>query len=337
MSASSTNQGFHERLGDRLRETRPSELWRLAKRAFGLSALDPSAYDPAILDGVDIQRMHDIAYSIRGENYRPAIIVHGVMPRSGTNFVSDLFKLHDDVSHHPHRLWEFPLLHTAKSIDIAQRDFLRTYKRNSEVLTRHEFMSVLVSGYMRYLQSLAGEHKTILLKVPHAEYLYLFHALLPRDHLIVVLRDGRDCIASYESTFGHGLLKPGFSELCKKWSYSTMSALAYESHRASSPGQVVLVRYEEANADPVATMHDVIDRLELNADNYAFSEAETIPVRGSSAIRASGGVDWKPREKPADFQPKGRWHGWSDAKKKRFKRDAGSALIEAKFAADLSW
>lgn len=116
-----------------------------------------------------------------------------------------------------------------------------------------------------------------------------------------------------------------------------MSALAYESHRASSPGQVVLVRYEEANADPVATMHDVIDRLELNADNYAFSEAETIPVRGSSAIRASGGVDWKPREKPADFQPKGRWHGWSDAKKKRFKRDAGSALIEAKFAADLSW
>ncbi len=274
---------------------------------------------------------------MRGEEYRPAIFVHGVMPRSGTNYVADLVKLHSAIAPYPHQLWEFPLLHVVDSISAAQTAFLRTYKGNMDVIKSFEFLAYLASGLLSYLQHLAGPEKTILLKVPHAEYLYLFHAVFPRDHCVLVLRDGRDAVASHLKTFGYSPLKPRTSELSDKWARSAQAVLGYTQYRVRSSGQSLVVRYENAHKNPVETVQKILQTCGLAEDKYHFQGIPALPVRGSSATPDAVGVNWRPKEKPADFQPVGRWHGWSRAEKRRFKRYAGAALVAAGYAADDSW
>jgi protein-tyrosine sulfotransferase len=332
-----TKSQFQESFGSRLANTRIGDLLPFFKRLCGGSALDPAAYDCEILSSLDSTLLHDIAYRVRGENYRPAIFVHGVMPRSGTNYVADLLKLHTDTAHYPHRIWEFPLLHSAQSVNAVQQDFLRTYKRNAEVIQPFEFLALLASGFLRYLQELAPAENTVVLKVPHAEYLYLFHALFPRDHLILVMRDGRDAIASHQGTFSSGLFKPGFAELCQKWAHSTSLALDYEKYRVSSSGNMLAIPYEKVNQNPQAAMREIIETAGLLHEHYDFNNVEALPVRGSSAMGGSSGVDWEPKAKPSDFKPVGRWHGWGNSQKRRFKRIAGKTLIAAGYAADNSW
>jgi protein-tyrosine sulfotransferase len=328
---------FHERPLERILQSRVRDFGALVRRLFDLPASDSVAYDATRLADVDVARLQAIASAVRGEHYNPAIFVHGVMPRSGTNFIADLLQLHASISAYPHRLWEFPLLHNIGGISAAQTDFLSTYKRNAEVVEDFEFAAYLASGLLGYLQHLAGPGKSVLLKVPHAEYIYLFHALFPRDHCILVLRDGRDAIASHLKTFGTGPLKSGVSELADKWARSVHAALDYPTHRAHSTGQALIVRYENANNDPVATVREILRTCDLEEHAYDFRQIPALPVRGSSAIGDDDAVDWDPKEKPKDFQPVGRWHGWSRSRKRRFKRIAGAALVDAGYAADQKW
>lgn len=330
-------RSFNEPLSRRLVRSSLADLASLVRRAIGLPNANLDAYDLRRLAHIDISLLQEIAYAIRGANYRPAIIVHGVMPRSGTNFIADLLKLHESIAPYPHRLWEFPLLHNTESICAAQINFLRTYKRNAEIIEDFELVAYLASGFLRYLQHLAGPDKTVLLKVPHAEFVYLFHAIFPRDHCILVLRDGRDAVASHVNTFRPGPFKPGFSELCEKWSLATNAVLQYPKSQPRSAGRALLVRYEDANADPRATVKNLLRSCDLATASYDFRQASDLPVRGSSAIQDSGEVTWAPKEKPKDFRPVGRWHDWSDSRKRRFKRIAGETLVAAGYVSNDDW
>jgi protein-tyrosine sulfotransferase len=326
-----------ESLFDRLVQSRIRDLGALARRLLDLPASDPDAYDAGRLKDVDVPRLHAIAAAVRGQTYRPAIFVHGVMPRSGTNYIADLIQLHGSIAPYPHRLWEFPLLYNVEAISAVETDFLRTYKPNAEVVAPLELLACLASGFLCYLQHLAGPKKTILLKVPHAEYLYLFHAVFPRDHCILVMRDGRDAVASHLNTFGPWPLKPGISELAAKWARSVRAVMAYSDCRADAPGNALVIRYEDANSDPERAVREMLRVADLSEDQYDFQRIGDLPVRGSSTMPNPDGVSWDPKKKPKDFQPLGRWRNWSPGKKRRFKRVAGKALVAAGYATDDSW
>ena len=319
----------------RLRQMRAHDLAVLARRALDMPTNDSAAYDAALLASVPVAHLQTIATSIRGDNYRPAVIVHvhGAMPRSGTNYVADLLQLHQDIAAYPHRLWELPLLHCAGAISSAQAELVRTYKRNAEVVAPYEFLTYLASGLLSYLQRLAGDSRTVLLKVPHADYLYLFHAIFPRDHCVLVLRDGRDAVASHIDTFGSNPLKPGITELSSKLARAAHLMLDYARLRATSPGQHALIRYEDANHNPVDTLRGLLATLALPEARIDFANVGTLPVRGSSALQGKTGVNWDPQAKPKDFQPVGRWHAWKQSQRRRFKRHAATTLIAAGYAA----
>lgn len=74
------------------------------------------------------ERAHlaSLVRSIRGEGARPAVFVHGVLPRSGTNYLADVLALHPDLQQDPGRLWEFPLLYVAPGADALQREFRKS-------------------------------------------------------------------------------------------------------------------------------------------------------------------------------------------------------------------
>jgi hypothetical protein len=49
-----------------------------------------------------------VAKTIRGTDRKSAIIIHGIMPRSGTVYTGSLVKLHPDISPYPNEIWEAP-------------------------------------------------------------------------------------------------------------------------------------------------------------------------------------------------------------------------------------
>ncbi|HXV96942.1 MAG TPA: hypothetical protein VEC93_00860, partial [Anaerolineae bacterium] len=46
----------------------------------------------------------------RGNGHGPAVMIHGIMPRSGTVYVGELLCRHPDLYAYPHHLWELPVL-----------------------------------------------------------------------------------------------------------------------------------------------------------------------------------------------------------------------------------
>lgn len=291
------------------------------RRAYGLGC--PSLSSPRDLSRLDSEKLLEVSRSIRGEPEAPAIFVHGIMPRSGTNYVADLLKLHASVHAHPARLFEFPLLNVAGVLGSAQEEFLQLYKKNRDVLTEHEFLALLAAGFMRHLQGSLEIGKVPLLKVPHVDNIELFHHIFPDDVCIIVIRDGRDVIDSYLKTFGKGWLKPGFSSLCRMWQCRASAILNYQ-REAEGRGRLLVLRYEDVVADPHTHVERMLELSGLDSAGYDFSAIDEMPVRGSSrSSDGMGDVHWRPVEKTADFNPVGRWHGWSRSQQKTFQRIAG--------------
>jgi len=323
-----------ENIVERLFSSRLTDLGVLVKRLLGLNSIAEEKFSPIPPSREDAQTLREIVFSIRGGNYKPAIIIHGVMPRSGTNYLASLLRFHDDIFHHPHRLWEFPLLTVTDSCQHLQRDFIRTYRRNAEVLREYEFAAVLAAGFMQHLQQLTGPDKIMLLKAPHVEFIDLFRILFPRDYLLLVLRDGRDVVTSSLKTFTKGLLRKGFRDYCLEWNYGAQAILRLG--RRKDPRTLIL-RYEDLFADPVSNIRSILELTGLGESGFHFDKLDTMQVIGSSELSEGGKVNWHPQHRPASFKPVGRWHDWNTRRKRQFRTIAGKALIDCGYEKDGNW
>lgn len=313
---------------------RLKQLPYLFRRAIGLAAIARSDFLTAS-DPAEKARLNAIADAVRGAAHRPAVFVHGVLPRSGTNFVADALALHPDLLQNPGRLWEFPLLCTAEGAEALQREFLFMFPANAEVMGRRDMLAYLASGWMKALQESSGE-KRMLLKSPHMHAIGLFPEIFPRDVLILVLRDGRDVIRSSEGTFGgRGPMKKRFRTLAHEWREACEAILTFGPGGENACPQATLVRYEDLVRDPEGTMRGLLLHAGLDPELYDFDALKRLPVRGSSTRAAEAG--WTPVEKTGDFDPLGRWKDWPVAKKARFKDIAGETLKRAGYERDDAW
>jgi len=323
-----------ENIRERLLSSRLIDLGIFLKRLLGFNSIPRQKFSPALPSDEDARALREIVFSIRGEEYQPAILIHGVTPRSGSNYLSNLLEFHNDIFHHPHRLWEFPLLAVTDGCQHLQRDFLRIYRRNAEVVKDYEFAAVLAAGFMKHLQQLTESGKTMLLKVPHVEFIDLFRILFPRDYLLVVLRDGRDVVASSLKTFKKGLLQKSFADYCWEWNYAAQAVLRLG--RSQDPRTMIL-KYEDLFADPAGNVHNILALTDLPESGFHFDKIESMRVIGSSDLAQGGEVNWHPQQRPADFKPVGRWHDWSTRQKQQFKGIAGRTLIDCGYEQDDNW
>jgi protein-tyrosine sulfotransferase len=324
-------------LQEMLGYVRLSQLYRYGCRAVGLPAARQGDFMVQLPPG-EPARLHAIATAVRGPAAPPAIFVHGVLPRSGTNFLVDALTLHPHVHAHPGRLWEFPLLYVAPGAEALQREFLSMFRRNAEVMGRFDLLAYLASGWLMALQKEAGQRR-LLLKSPHVQNLALFRHIFPYDTLLLCLRDGRDVIQSSLNTFARWHLRSkGFAELAREWRYATEAILSFEPGGEHAYANAKVVRYEALVEDTEAVVRDTLRHARLDPEVFDFDALRRLPVRGSSSLASRGDQRWAPHEKPKDFQPVGRWRqAWSGRAKRRFKAIAGAALIQAGYAQDDRW
>lgn len=320
----------------------PSDIWRLlgatrlgdlprqALRVLGLPYLARADF-LAPLDEGEAARLADLSRVARGST-PPPILVLGVMPRSGTNFLRDLIAEHPDVAADPGRLYEFPLLQVAGGAAALGDDFLARFPRNAEVMGRRDVLALLAGAWLGALQREAGGRR-ILLKSPHVQNLTLAPHVFAGAKIVLCLRDGRDVIDSSLNTFSRwSLSRKTFGQLAQEWRLGAEAILAFaEGGRLAHP-DVSVVRYEDLVADPEPALRGVLARLGLPAADYDFGRVAAMPVRGSSRGAGAAEARWQPQARGADFQPLGRWAGWPAARKARFERIAGAVAREAGYA-----
>ena len=282
------------------------------------------------LDGVSEHALKT-AQQIRGTERGPAIILHGIMKRSGTVYVGDLLGLHPDLCQNPNLIWEVPFLnHTDVLLDFQERFFF-DYQYNVDKIGKRDFLPLFGASLIAYLHSFAPAGQRVLVKVPSVEFLNYFYLEFPFEQLLVLVRDGRDVVASTLKTWP----QLQFSDVCVRWNRSARMVIEFEKRHAQKKGYW-FARFEDAVRDPAGFVAEACCRFNLDEQKYPYDEIASIPVQGSHQFQKDGRAEyWIP--KPPGFNPVGRWQEWSGMQKAVFKRIAGRSLMELGYCESLDW
>jgi protein-tyrosine sulfotransferase len=269
----------------------------------------------------------------RGITYRPAIMIQGIMPRSGTVYIGELLRRHPDLYAYPYHLWEFPALQMVGEVRQLQRKFLLAYKPNVGKLANEEFLPLFGASLIAYLYEQAPANRRVLVKMPSAQYLQYFFSMFPNEQVLVLIRDGRDIVSSTLRTWP----RLNFIQVCLRWNRSARAVLGALDHfKQDRCHGYWVARYEDALADPEAFVHEACKHHDLDSSIYPFEQIDTIRVIGSSKL-AQGKVTWRHLKRPANFRPGEYWRQWSSLRKAIFKAIAGRSLIDLGYSEDLSW
>ncbi|WP_424931108.1 sulfotransferase family protein [Amaricoccus macauensis] len=310
-----------------LSSLRLGDIYPMTRRVTGLSYLDREDFLPQV-GAETAERLRDIALHARGDGPAP-ILVFGVMPRSGTNFLRDVLALHPDVCADPGRLYEFPLLHAARSATSFMDQFLSYFPRNAEVLDRLDALALLSGAWLRELQREAGERQ-ILLKSPHVQNIGLLTTIFPGAKCVLCLRDGRDVLDSSLKTFGSSSLgRKNFKQLAWEWKLGTEAILTFDEGGVNQHPDVMVLHYERLIDDQDTVIEALLSHTGLDPVRYDREALAALPVRGSSRSEKTSDSRWQPQARDASFKPVGRWADWSEGRKARFDRIAGEVLERA--------
>ncbi len=306
---------------------------RYIKRILGLSKIDLRGYQARCsVDSVSVAA-RETADRIRGKERGPAIFIHGVMPRSGTVYTGEILRLHPALYAYPNEMWEIPFLELSGDIMDVQSHFFRAYRQNTGRMGENDFLPLFGASLMAYLHGFVPEDRRVLVKIPDVQYLSCFHTVFPSEHLLLLLRDGRDVVNSTIRTW------PGmdFSDVCRRWALSARAMSNLTNRASGKEAGIWMTKYEDVVKDPEGFARGACSHFGLDADAFPYEKIGDISVRGSSAIKDSGRVTWDASEKPRDFNPVGRWQGWSRRQKRIFKNIAGEVLLETGYCDNLDW
>lgn len=268
---------------------------------------------------------------IRG-NHPPSIMLFGVMPRAGTVHVGELISLHTNVCPHPNQLWEVPFLENLDQLGEFQQGFLRGYHQNTDRLGDTDFQAIFGAAFVAYLYSFANAGEVVLTKETSMRSLGEFPVIFPQEHLLLLMRDGRDLVSSSVKTWP----KKKFSELCTRWADSARIMLDFvDAHPLPN---YWFVRFEDILDKPDEFVRGCCERFGLDPEQYPFEQQANVEVIGSSTMSEEGNVDWsKHVAPPKDFRPTGHWADWSPAQKREFKKLAGPELQRAGYVDSQDW
>jgi hypothetical protein len=152
---------------------------------------------------------------------------------------------------------------------------------------------------------------------------------MPRDKLVLCLRDGRDVVASTLATFDHGLLRKSFRQLVAEWRLATEAVLAFAPGGPRANPDTVVVRYEDVALDPKGQIGRMLPALGLDPAVYPTDRLERLPVFGSSTTKENGEQSWS-RAAPSDLPTRSAAsRTWPDHRKRAFEHLAGTCCVAA--------
>lgn len=316
-----------------------SKVRKLLKNSKGkLQQLLITSYDPFnfTVSHSDISK-NALGYSktARGEGRLPCLIIYGVTPRCGTNYISPLIELHPDIVANPNEIYEIPFLKSINNLLNFEEEFLNDYKRNYNNIGKHDFINIFGSSFIGYLHTyIPDNHKKMLLKEPDMRFISLLPVVFPYEQALFVMRDGRDVVYSTLSSWPTW----SFEDACRKWQKSAKAMLDFTKVNCEN-SSYWMIKYEEVVQNPAWYALEICKRFGMDSSKYPTDKIDSLKVVGSStASKNNGRVDWSLQvEKTSDFKPTGKWQKWSDKEKAIFKKIAGETLIEAEYCQDLNW
>jgi protein-tyrosine sulfotransferase len=309
-----------------------SEATRRDIAKFLRYGLERRSFSPSSSTAQISRQAFDAARAIRGGDRRPAIVIHGLLPRCGTVYVGELLRLHPELHAYPNEIWEFPfLLHTPRVLRLEE-EFLWTYEQNREKIGEQDFLPLFGSALIGYLYQGVPPGRRMLLKVPSVQHLDYFYQAFPHEQLLVLVRDGRDVVQSTLKTWP----QLRFWMVCLRWRRAARMALACDERFRGREGYW-LGRFEDAVQEPEAFVREVCQRFRLDETRFPYERIASIPVHGSSTTQVGGKVTWSPVARGGGFRPVGRWMTWSRYHKWLFKCIAGRELVQLGYCEDLSW
>lgn len=285
----------------------------------------------------DIHMVSDAAFAasqvIRGTHRPPAIIIHGVMPRSGTVYTGELLRLHPDIFAYPNELWEIPFLELTGEIKNIQQLFFDRFKFNRNRMGELDLLPLFGASIIAYLYSFVPANKTLLIKIPDVQFLQYFPTVFPHENLLLLMRDGRDLVSSTVRTWP----SEKFSNVCTQWKNSAQHMIAFNRFHSLKRDDYHYGKYEEIVDKPTEFVSNACKWFGLNADRYPFDQIEELAYRGSSTLQPEGAVNWEPIKSSKATKTVGHWQQWSVRQTRQFKKIAGAALIEAGYCTDMDW
>ncbi|MPZ73147.1 MAG: hypothetical protein GEU74_07940 [Nitriliruptorales bacterium] len=251
------------------------------------------------------------------------IFIHGILPRSGTNFLWELLLLHPHcapprqpvredlfLDHSDH------LVRFADEVRAAWDPMWGDFEKDLPAL----MYAGLGTGLVSFLT--VDPERRLVTKSPSVRNLERFFEFFPAARLVILVRDGRSVAQSSMTTFGWDLDRGG-----REWAAAADTIVAFQAAHAHRTMQWLLVRYEDLVDNLDQQMTQVLEFLRLDVSLYDFSAARDLPVRGSSSFgSADQVVHWEPVRKDTTFSPKDRWRSWDVAAMERFNWLAGRQL-----------
>jgi Sulfotransferase family len=257
------------------------------------------------------------------------IFVHGILPRSGTNYLWDLLLLHPDCGRARKPVNEDLFLdhsdHLVEFVETVRDAWDPNWGTFDDALP-DQLCAGIGEGLVSFLWTDRG--RRLVTKSPSVRHLDRFFAFFPQARLLILIRDGRSVVQSAVDTFGWD-----FDRACRDWSDAARAVRRFQQVESSRGERWRIVRYEDLLDDAEGQMRAIFAFLSLDPSRYDFEAARLLPVRGSSVYGRQGGpVHWTAVPRNEGFTPKERWRSWSAAQHERFDWLAGEQLVELGYA-----
>lgn len=263
--------------------------------------------------------------------------------RSGTNFLynmliktkicrypqSDLTKGEDYILYFSNHLLEYVDRFTEQR---AQLDFVSTEQLQ-------ETREVLLVKLGQTLGGLVGQRNEvpIVVKTPSTKNISNVFSLFPNSRLIILYRDGRD---TCHSLFNSGMAK-SWKVAFETWASGVDEAIEFAgppSKPALASERIMWIKYEDAIAEPRETCLKLAGFLGRGKKTINWPGLDEVKIYGSSEF--GGGRknwNWNLTEPTKNFEPVGRWRGWSRSRMHTFKRIANKQLIDLGYEDRENW
>jgi protein-tyrosine sulfotransferase len=261
------------------------------------------------------------------------IFIHGIMPRSGTNYLWQLLLQHPGCAPGRDPIREDFFLecsdHLASFVADASGHWDPMWGSVDDP-TLGDLLRSLGDGLVSYLW--VDPERRLVAKTPSVARLDRFFSLFPEARLIVLVRDGRSVAQSCMSTFGWDL-----ERAARNWARAADTIERFESAAALPADRYVRIRYEDLLDDLDVSVARVLSVCGLDPERYDLEAARALPVRGSSSYFGAEhrSVHWDPVPKGPDFEPRRRWSSWTEAMHERFGWIAGAQMRRLGYDSDL--
>ncbi len=256
----------------------------------------------------------------------------GIMPRSGTNYVYNLLRLHPECNcvTDGNMVEDYLLFHAnllSRYADVVCNYWGEFWKHlDDPPMSKDVYQTLkghlcksLGDGLISYFEQ-PGDRRKIITKTPSVRNLHYFFKLFPDAQLMILVRDGRSVVESAVKSFGHS-----YEDATQRWANAAHTILEFDATHQEFKSQYRIIKYEDVLDNLEKTLTEMFDFMGVDISVYDFNQVEQLPVMGSSAFYDEGG--WKRVSNTKDFDPRQRWSSWSTAQQERFNWVAGDAMV----------